>query len=57
MVLVPTSRKLIDVNNGWIPDRLDRFLPTIDIEGEAGLPEPEMEIDMTSEHDHVGASV
>jgi len=34
--------KLMGDANWWIPGWLDRLLPTIDIEGEAGLPEPEM---------------
>ena len=41
MVLVPATMKLMGHANWWIPDWLDRLLPTIDIEGEAGLPDPE----------------
>lgn len=43
MVLVPAMMKLMGDANWWIPAWLDRLLPTIDIDGEAGLPEPEME--------------
>ncbi len=57
MILVPASMKLMGDANWWLPGWLDRILPTIDIEGEAGLPEPEMESDVTSEPDHVGAGV
>ncbi len=45
MVLVPASMKLMGDANWWMPDWLDRLLPTIDIEGESGLPEPDMEAD------------
>ncbi len=43
LVLVPATMKLMGDANWWIPRWLDRLLPTIDIEGEAGLPDPEME--------------
>ena len=43
IVLVPATMKLMGDANWWIPGWLDRLLPEIDIEGEAGLPEPEME--------------
>jgi len=43
IVLVPATMKLMGDANWWIPGWLDKILPTIDIEGEAGLPEPEME--------------
>ncbi len=43
IVLVPATMKLMGDANWWIPAWLDRALPTIDIEGEAGLPAPEME--------------
>ena len=43
IVLVPATMKLMGDANWWIPGWLDRLLPTIDIEGEHGLPEPEME--------------
>ncbi len=42
MVLVPATMKLMGDANWWLPDWLDRLLPTIDIEGESGLPAPEM---------------
>ena len=43
LVLVPATMKLMGDANWWMPRWLDRVLPTIDIEGEAGLPEPEYE--------------
>ncbi len=43
MVLVPATMKLMGDANWWIPGWLDRLLPTIDIDGEAGLPAPELE--------------
>lgn len=43
VVLVPATMKLMGDANWWIPGWLDRILPTVDIEGEAGLPEPEFE--------------
>ena len=43
IILVPATMKLMGDANWWIPGWLDRILPTIDIEGEAGLPEPEFE--------------
>ncbi len=48
MVLVPATMKLLGDANWWLPGWLDRRLPTIDTEGEAGLPEPEMEADLDS---------
>jgi RND superfamily putative drug exporter len=45
IILVPATMKLMGNANWWIPAWLDRLLPTIDIEGETGLPEPEMEAD------------
>jgi RND superfamily putative drug exporter len=33
MVLVPATMKLMGDANWWIPDWLDRLLPTVDIEG------------------------
>ncbi|MCL1601718.1 MAG: MMPL family transporter [Actinomycetia bacterium] len=50
MILVPASMKLMGNANWWIPRWLDRILPTIDIEGEAGLPAPEMEVDTASDN-------
>jgi putative drug exporter of the RND superfamily len=43
MVLVPATMKLMGDANWWIPGWLDRLLPSVDIEGPAGLPAPEME--------------
>ena len=49
MILVPAAMKLMGDANWWIPGWLDRVLPIIDIEGEAALPEPEMEADLVPE--------
>jgi len=57
VILVPATMKLMGDANWWIPGWLDRLLPTIDIEGESGLPEPQMEVDFETEADHVGAAV
>ena len=46
MVLVPATMKLLGDANWWLPGWLDRRLPTIDTEGEAGLPEGEMGADL-----------
>jgi putative drug exporter of the RND superfamily len=43
MVLVPATMKLMGDANWWFPSWLDRIVPAIDIDGGAGLPEPEME--------------
>jgi len=43
MVLVPATMKLMGDANWWLPGWLDKLLPTIDIEGEAGLPPAEYE--------------
>ncbi len=45
MILVPATMKLMGKANWWLPHWLDRLLPTIDIDGEAGLPEPEREVE------------
>ncbi|MGZ8578529.1 MAG: MMPL family transporter, partial [Actinomycetota bacterium] len=61
MILVPAAMKLMGDANWWIPGWLDRLLPTIDIEGDAALPESEMEdrapqpIDGLPEHELVPA--
>jgi putative drug exporter of the RND superfamily len=44
VVLVPATMKLMGDANWWLPAWLDRLLPTVDIEGETGLPVPEMEL-------------
>ncbi|MEM7094913.1 MAG: MMPL family transporter [Actinomycetota bacterium] len=49
MVLVPATMKLMGDANWWIPGWLDRLLPTVDIEGETGLPEPEFRDDFEFE--------
>ncbi|HEX5945470.1 MAG TPA: MMPL family transporter [Acidimicrobiales bacterium] len=43
MVLVPATMRLLGDRNWWLPGWLDRLLPAIDVEGSAGLPEPEYE--------------
>ena len=45
VVLVPATMKLLGDRNWWLPGWLDRLLPDIDVEGGAGLPEPEYEPD------------
>ena len=37
MVLVPATMKLMGDANWWLPNWLDRLLPTIDIDGETEL--------------------
>ena len=43
IVLVPATMKLLGERNWWLPGWLDRLLPDVDIEGGAGLPQPEYE--------------
>jgi RND superfamily putative drug exporter len=43
IVLVPATMKLLGDRNWWLPGWLDRILPHLDVEGGAGLPEPEYE--------------
>jgi RND superfamily putative drug exporter len=38
IILVPATMKLMGDLNWWIPAWLDRLIPQIDIEGDAGLP-------------------
>jgi len=42
MILVPATMKLLGDANWWFPGWLDHLVPAIDIDGEEGLPEPEM---------------
>ncbi len=44
IVLVPATMKLLGDANWWLPGWLDRLLPNVDIEGEAGLPPAEFEL-------------
>ena len=44
-VLVPAMMKLMGEANWWLPGWLDRWMPTVDIEGVAGLPDQEFELD------------
>lgn len=54
----PTAKMLgLGEANWWIPGWLDRLLPAIDIAGEAGLPEPRMEVDHILEPETAGALV
>ena len=57
LILVPATMKLLGDANWWIPRWLDRVLPTIDVAGEAGLPEPQMEADLTRDPRATGAFV
>ena len=41
MALVPAALQLMGRANWWLPRRLDRRLPRVDIEGETRLPPPE----------------
>ncbi len=50
MVLVPATMRLLGDANWWIPKRLDRMIPNLDIEGESKLPAAEYE--QTSPIDH-----
>lgn len=43
IVLVPATMKLMGDANWWMPRWLDRIVPTIHIEGEVGLPDPDLE--------------
>ncbi|WP_395152356.1 MMPL family transporter [Ilumatobacter sp.] len=53
MVLVPATMRLMGDANWWIPGWLDRLLPTIDIDGESGLPEPQMLVTEVKEREPV----
>jgi putative drug exporter of the RND superfamily len=43
IVLVPATMRLLGDWNWWLPRWLDRRLPSLDVEGGTGLPEPEYE--------------
>jgi putative drug exporter of the RND superfamily len=43
LVLVPATMRLLGDWNWWLPGWLDRLLPSLDVEGGTGLPEPEYE--------------
>jgi RND superfamily putative drug exporter len=49
MILVPATMKLMGDANWWLPNWLDRLMPTIDIEGETGLPDIAIDIDVPQE--------
>jgi len=40
MVLVPATMELLGDANWWLPRRLDRFLPALDLEGAAAVVDP-----------------
>jgi RND superfamily putative drug exporter len=44
MVLVPATMKLLGDANWWLPRWLARPLPTIDLDGVDGLPEPRVPV-------------
>jgi putative drug exporter of the RND superfamily len=44
IVLVPATMRLLGDWNWWLPRWLDRWLPSFDVEGATGLPEPEYEL-------------
>jgi RND superfamily putative drug exporter len=53
VVLVPATMKLLGDRNWWVPRWLDRLLPRVDIEGGAGLPAPDDEVDRGgADHDN-----
>jgi putative drug exporter of the RND superfamily len=43
IVLVPATMRLLGDWNWWLPRWLDRWLPSLDVEGSTDLPEPEYE--------------
>ncbi|HEX6131230.1 MAG TPA: MMPL family transporter [Actinomycetota bacterium] len=43
IMLVPSTMVLLGRANWWLPAWLDRILPSLDVEGEAGLPPAELE--------------
>jgi putative drug exporter of the RND superfamily len=43
IVLVPATMRLLGDWNWWLPRWIDRRLPSLDVEGGTGLPEPEYE--------------
>jgi len=49
IILVPATMKLMGDRNWWIPAWLDRLIPEIDIEGDAGLPAPNDEATLVHE--------
>jgi RND superfamily putative drug exporter len=57
MILVPATMTLLGNANWWIPRWLDRLLPAIDAEGQAGSPTPAREADPVPEADHASALV
>jgi RND superfamily putative drug exporter len=43
LVLVPATMRLLGDWNWWLPRWLDRWLPSLDVEGGTGLPVPDYE--------------
>ncbi len=48
IVLVPSTMVLLGHANWWLPRWLDRLLPSLDVEGESWLPEPELEPEVSA---------
>jgi RND superfamily putative drug exporter len=46
MILVPATMKLMGDANWWLPNWLDRLMPTIDMEGETSLPDVNVDVDV-----------
>ena len=57
VVLVPATMKLMGDANWWIPNWLDRLLPTIDIDNESHLREPGQEPEPVPRTDREGVLV
>ena len=55
MVLVPAAMTLLGDANWWTPRWLERLLPSVDIDGRAGSPMPEMHADPFPEADRAPA--
>ncbi len=51
LVLVPATMNLLGDRNWWLPRWLDRILPRLDVEGAAGLPEPQLEAPVAPSED------
>ena len=47
MILVPATMKLLGDANWWLPNWLDRLLPTIDVEGETGAQQLDIDVEAT----------
>jgi RND superfamily putative drug exporter len=49
MILVPATMKLMGDANWWLPNWLDRLMPTIDMEGETSLPDVDIDVPQASD--------